>query len=417
MGKQQAAGGTVLSYRDACETKVSPRAVFGSYMRGKAFIKRPDLLSAGFVPEIIPHRDSEIHALSLALAPALKGYKPNNMFIFGTVGTGKTITVRFVLGELSKAAESVKKQIKTIYVNCKMKRTTDTEYRLLAAILKDFGVIVPETGLSTDCLYRRFFEAAAGRTVIIALDEIDSLVRKSGDGFLYNLSRAEGNISLIGITNNLNWKDCLDPRIKSSLAEEEMVFKPYNAAQLADILTARAKAALDIDVDDVIINKCAAIAAQEHGDARRALELLRVSVETAEREGCETVLEEHVDIAEQKVDHDRITDALRGQPKQSLALLSSIFELNGTGKNGKWNDTRILSGDVYSRYKECCARNGLKILTQRRICDLTNELETIGIIETKVASKGRYGRTREISVCLDEASRLKAQRVLAEAGV
>jgi cell division control protein 6 len=181
-------------------------------------------------------------------------------------------------------------------------------------------------------------------------------------------------------------------------------------------LKARARAALDIDIDDVVINKCAAIAAQEHGDARRALELLRVSVETAEREGCETVLEDHVDTAEQKVDHDRITDALRGQPKQSLALLSSIFELNGTGKNGKWNDNRILSGDVYGRYKECCARSGLKILTQRRICDLTNELETIGIIETKVASKGRYGRTREISVCLDEAARLKAQRVLAEAG-
>lgn len=420
MVRQQTEGGTVLSYRDSCETKVSPQFIFGSYVKGKTLIKRPDLLSVTFVPETILHRDSEVAAISTALAPALKGFKPNNMFIYGTVGTGKTITVRYVLNELAKAAAAAKRPLKTVYVNCKMKRTADTEYRMLATILKQFGVPVPETGLSTSTLYNQFSDVVRGRTVIIALDEIDALVNKAGDEFLYNLSRGEGstgNVALLGITNNVNWHDNIDPRIKSSLAEEQVIFKPYNAGQLADILRARAKAALSTEIDDVIINKCAAIAAQEHGDARRALELLRVSVETAERSGCEEVLEEHVDSAEQKVDQDRITEALRGQPKQSLALLAAIFELYHTiGKGGKWSDERVLSGPVYGRYKEICSRSGLKILTQRRISDLTNELEVIGLIEAVVKSKGRGGRTREITLCLDETSQLKAQRVLAEAG-
>ena len=414
---EQLLEGTNLSHRDACETKVTPRFIFTSYLKNKSFIRRPDLLSAGFVPETILHRDAEINTLSAALAPALRGYKPNNVFIYGTVGTGKTISVKYVLGELSKAAAAAKRPVKAIYINCKMKHATDTEYRLLVAILREFGIYAPETGLSTSCLYRQFSEAVKGRTVIIALDEIDALVRKSGDDFLYNLSRAEANISLIGITNNLLWRDSLDVRVKSSLAEEELTFNPYNAAQLADILKSRVKVALSVDVDDAVINKCAALAAQEHGDARRALELLRVAVEVAERSGSDEVTEEHVDIAEQRVAHDRITDALKGQPKQSLAVLAAILELHGGGKDGKWSDSRILSGEVYAKYKAICGRCGLKVLTQRRISDLTNELEAIGLIEAKLMSKGRHGRTREISICLDEASRLKAERVLAEAGL
>ncbi|MEM7813577.1 MAG: AAA family ATPase [Candidatus Aenigmatarchaeota archaeon] len=409
--------GTTLSYRDACEAKVTPQLIFSSYLKGRGIITRPDLLSASFVPETVLHRDSEIRALSAALAPALKGFKPNNVFIYGTVGTGKTITVRYVLNELSKAAAATKQPVKTIYINCKMKHTTDTEYRLLVALLREFGVVAPETGLSTSCLYRKFSDVVKNRIVIIALDEIDSLVRKSGDEFLYNLSRADAKISLIGITNNLMWRNELDIRVKSSLAEEELTFNPYNAAQLADILRARAKAAFSIDVDDVVINKCAALAAQEHGDARRALELLRTAAEVAERAGAEEIFEEHIDIAEQRVDHDRLTDALKGQPKQSLAVLSAIFELCCNDKGGKWNDNRIFSGDVYTRYKALCGRCGLKVLTQRRVSDLMNELEAIGVIETKVMSKGRHGRMREITVCLDESGRFKVQRVLAEAGV
>jgi len=408
--------GTALSYRTACETGVSPQTIFGSYLKGKPFVRRPDILSPSFVPESILHRDAEINTLALTLAPALRGYKTNNIFVYGAVGTGKTITVRYVLNELSRTAATTKKPIKTLYVNCRMKRSTDTEYRLLVAILKEFGVVVPETGLSTACLYRQFFEVVKGRNVIIALDEIDMLVKKSGDGFLYNLSRAEGNISLIGITNNLNWHEGIDTRVKSSLSEEEVVFKPYNAAQLADILKVRAADALDSEIDDVVINKCAALAAQEHGDARRALELLRVAAEIAERMGYVEILEENVDMADQKVNHDRLLDALRGLPKQSLAVLASILDLQAGSESGKWADKRILSGSVYSRYKALADRSGLKALTQRRVSDLTNELETIGVIDTRVVSRGRYGRTREVSVCLDDTSRFKAQRVLAEGG-
>ena len=350
-----------------------------------------------------------------ALAPSLKGFKANNIFIYGTVGTGKTITTQFVLKELGKAAKQAKSKVKIVYVNCKMRRVADTEYRLLAQILKEFGVHMPDTGLSTSILYKKFFDVVGNRPVVIALDEIDSLVKKIGDQFLYNLSRAEYKISLVGITNNLAWRDGLDARVKSSLAEGEVIFKPYNAEQLAQILHERAEMALSVPIDEAVIAKCAALAAQEHGDARRALELLRAAAEIAERSGMPYITEEHVDLAEQKLDNDRLVEGVRGQPRQSQAVLTSILK-GLAGRSGNWIDSRILSSDIYNRYKQVCISGGLKVLTQRRVGDLLGELEALGLIETSVISKGRYGRCREIKVMLNETALLKVQRVLAESG-
>jgi len=114
--------------------------------------------------------------------------------------------------------------------------------------------------------------------------------------FLYNLTRlnselSQSQISIVGISNNLTFLDELDPRVRSSLSEEEIVFPPYNAVQLQEILRKRAKEVFREGVirDEDVITKCAAFAAREHGDARRALDLLRVSGELAERENSPKV--------------------------------------------------------------------------------------------------------------------------------
>lgn len=392
------------------------KEIFSLYASKESIFKNPEILASAWVPSKILHRDEELQALGMALAPALKGFKANNIFIYGTVGTGKTITTRFVLHELEKAARQAKAGLRVVYINCKMKRVSDTEYRLLAQVLREFGVRMPETGLSTSTLYKKFFEVIGDRPVIIVLDEIDALVKKIGDEFLYNLSRADHKISLVGITNNMVWRDSLDARVKSSLAEEEIMFKPYNAGQLADILGHRAAEALAEGASEGIIAKCAAIAAQEHGDARRALELLRVAAETAERSGRSEIVEADVDFAIGKIDSDRLIEGLRAQPQQSLAVMAAVFKPGDKVSGPAWHDSRILSSDVYGRYRKTAAGAGLKVLTQRRVGDLLGELEALGIIETRVISKGRYGRCREIKVMLNETSTLKAQRVLAEKG-
>jgi len=402
---------------------VAPENIFAGYIEKESVFKDKRVLTAAFIPEKIPHRENEIKQLTNILAPVLKGYTTNNAFIYGTVGTGKTICCRYVLSQLEEAATAQSKAVKALYLNCKMKRVADTEYRLVAQLLKGLGVSVPDTGLPTDVLYHKLFEKIDEKRqhIIIALDEIDSLVRKTGDGFLYSLTRMNSelknaSITTIGITNDVLFLEGLDVRVRSSLSEEELVFKPYDAVQLQDVLQERVFEGFREDVvSPEVVSLCAAIAAQEHGDARRALDLLRIAGETAERNNDNKVTDLHVNEAQDKIDVERTIEVIKGQPKQSQAVLITIIKLiEAQKKQGRWTDKRLLTGSVYESYRETCGRNNLKPLTQRRVGDLISELDMLGIISTKVISKGRYGRTREISLALNETIAHKAERILAD---
>jgi len=259
---------------------------------------------------------------------------------------------------------------------------------------------VPMTGWPTDRVYSSFFDAVDyhERVVVIMLDEIDKLVEKSGDDTLYNLSRMnseleKSRVSIMGISNDLKFTDFLDPRVKSSLGEEEIVFPPYDANQLRDILQHRADVAFEADaLSEDVIPLCAAFAAQEHGDARRALDLLRTAGELAERGQTERVEEDHVRRAQEKIELDRVVEVVRTLPTQSKLVLFAIILLE---KNGVQNTN---TGEVFNIYKRLCGEIDADVLTQRRVTDLISELDMLGIVNAVVVSKGRYGRTKEISL-------------------
>ncbi|MHB1260658.1 MAG: Cdc6/Cdc18 family protein, partial [Thermoplasmatota archaeon] len=219
---------------------------------------------------------------------------------------------------------------------------------------------------------------------------------------LYNLTRINGDleqnkVSVIGISNDLKFTEFLDPRVKSSLGEESMIFAPYDAAQLQDILQQRATMALKENVlDGAVIPLCAALAAREHGDARRALDLLRVAAELCERDRAPKVAEAHVRLAQNKIELDRISEVVRTLPTQSkLVLLATI---QGEELNKDQGVHTLTTGEVFDVYKELCKQTGSDVLTQRRITDLISELDMLGIFTARVISKGRYGRTREIQM-------------------
>jgi cell division control protein 6 len=187
----------------------------------------------------------------------------------------------------------------------------------------------------------------------------------------------------------------LDPRVKSSLSEEEIVFPPYNAIEIQQILRDRAQDAFAENVlDEGVIPKCAAYAAREHGDARRALELLRVAGELAERGNQTKVSVDNIDQAEHKIERDRLIDMVKTQPTQFQATLYPILEMS------QKDETPLNTGEIYELYKQLCDKAGLRPLTQRRISDIIGELDMFGIINANVISKGRFGRTREIEVSL-----------------
>jgi len=367
----------------------------------RIFINR-DVLRHSYTPEHLPHRNEQINALASILVPALQGETPSNVLIYGKTGTGKTATVKFVGKQLEQASIKMGVHCCIHYLNCEV---IDTQYRVLATLAKALGKNVPMTGWPTDQVYEEVRRAidARDQTVIIVLDEIDKLVRK-GDEVLYNLSRINyelenARVSLIGISNDLKFKSFLDPRVVSSLSEEELIFPPYNAEQLQDILMQRAELAFFEDaLDEEVIPYCAALAAQEHGDARKALDLLRVSGEIAEKEDAEKVTREHVKRAVKKIEMDHVIEVVRTLPTQNKVLLYSMILLDDIGKR------KFTTGEVYAVYRSLCKKVGLDVLTQRRVSDLISELDMMGIINSIIISKGRYGRTREIRIDVDPRS-------------
>lgn len=388
--------------------------LFEKYLSQEPIFNDKKVLQASYTPDALLHRDGEIDQLAKILAPALRMEKPSNVFLYGKTGTGKTVTALYTTAEIKKISEQKNIPLKIIYVNCKLSRIADTEYRVIAQLAREFGKEIPSTGLPTDEVYKIFFSAIdyKEQLIILILDEIDQLIKKVGDGIIYNLTRINTNLrqsqlSIIGISNDLVFANHLDPRVKSSLSEEEVLFPSYNAIQLQDILRKRAVFAFKGAVIQLgVIEKCAAYAAREHGDARRALELLRVAGEIAERNGEQSVNISHIDEAEEKIERDRVIDIVKTQPKQQQTTLYAIFSLY------KEKNNKIYTGEVYDIYKNICQKVGLYPLTQRRLSDIIAELDMLGIINAKVVSKGRFGRTREISVEISQTMKPKIMSIL-----
>jgi len=389
---------------------------FEKFLKKESLFEDKKVLQATYIPSTIPHREDQINQIAEILAPSLRVEKPSNLFVYGKTGTGKTLSIKYIADQLSEVAASKKIPLKLFYVNCKLKKIADTEYRLVAELSRFFGKAIPPTGLPTDEVYNIFFKTLdlKKQIVVLILDEIDQLVKKAGDAIIYNLTRINADLknaqlSIIGISNDLLFVDALDPRVKSSLSEEELVFPPYNALQLQDILKKRASVAFKKGVLNAgVVAKCAAYAAREHGDARRALELLRVAGELAERKSQKLISLGDLDSAEEKIERDRFLDIITTQPKQFQAALYSILLIAQKSKHP------IFTGDVYELYKKICVDSMLKPLTQRRISDIVAELDMLGIINVKVISKGRYGRTREIRVSLPQAIMPKIKKILEE---
>ncbi len=392
--------------------------LFDMILNSKPIFKNREYLRPTYIPERLPHRDKEIHKLARILAAPLRGETPSNILIYGKPGTGKTATVKHVLRELEEATKQSNFEVKSVYINCEI---TNTHYRLLAKLadvfleelkkergkeaLRALGLPerVPRTGWPIDEVYRSFIKAfdREKHMCVIVLDEVDRLVRRTGDDSLYALTRINSDlvnakVSIIGISNDLNFLEFLDGRVRSSLGQEELVFSPYNANQLRDILAERARMSFVEGVlDPAVIPLCAAYAAREHGDARRALDLFRVAGEIAEAEGAEKVMPAHVRKAREQIEADQTVEVLQTLPLQSKIVLYTVAVL------AQRFSRALQSGEVYDSYRQVCEQLGEHPLTRRRVSDLISELDTLGVLSARIVNRGRYGRTKEIRLEVD----------------
>ncbi|MDA4136822.1 MAG: orc1/cdc6 family replication initiation protein [Thaumarchaeota archaeon] len=381
--------------------------IFNKTKKGRALFQDRNALSTEFVPDRLPFRDAQTTNIAEILAPALLGSKPSNLLLYGKTGTGKTAVAKLVVRKLLVKDDT--KRILTVYVNC---RLAGTEYLTLAKIAEglpmDEDKKIPLTGLSLGEVVGRIFKTISKHAIhlILVLDEIDYLVN-TNDDTLYKFTRSgesttPGFLTIIGISNDLRFKDGLDPRVLSSLGEEELVFPPYTTEELRSILEERTKVAFRPGVvPESTINLCAALAASEHGDARRAIDMLRVAGEVAEREGRQHVDEESIRKASDKIERDTVEEALQSLPLQTKIIVMATSKFPG-GTN---------TGELYLAYTNLARKSGVEVLTQRRVSGILAELDVLGLVEAAVVSKGRRGRSKRIKLLIDNET---LERVIGE---
>lgn len=373
--------------------------IFDSAIKNKNIIKNRQVLTIDYVPDKLLFRTKESTAIAQSLSVILKKGRPSNLLIFGKPGTGKTAVVKNVIEHLYKKTNELDINLRVPFINAK---NSNTPYKILYEIAELLGINkegkmqVYFTGLSMSEATDRILDFIKRRSikVVIVIDEIDSLVNRKGDDILYNFTRANERISsdqfisLIGISNSLTFKDKLDPRVKSSLSEEELVFNPYTIEQLKEILIDRCKLAFYDNVIPIgVINLCAAIAGRETGDARKAIDLLRVAAEIAERSMTMKISEDHIRSAQQKIDSDTNYEILRNSTLHSKLVILSIIK----SKNGS-------TGEIYTTYQNFCSKIQQEPLTQRRMTQIVGELDQLGLITTNIVNQGRYGRTQRIKL-------------------
>jgi cell division control protein 6 len=367
---------------------------------GKSIIKNRDILHFTYIPDIILHRKSEQEQVTQSLLPILKQSRPSNLLVYGKPGTGKTLVVKKVLSKIQERVEKSKFPIKLVYSNSKEETTL---YGLLVSLGRQLDLNekeLPTTGLAISEVFKRLLaKIDEGKlNAIFVIDEIDylaQLVAKTGKDILYQLTRAnerltQGSLTLVGISNDLTFKEKLDPRVISSLGEEEVVFTNYDVEQIKKILEERiVESFIENSVEEPALNLIAALAGGEHGDARRAIDLLRVAGELAERQQSDKVTAEHVREANQKMEENKEEKSLKSFPLHEKLVLISIMKANGSS-----------TGEIYSSYKNLCITVRKDELTQRRITQMLSEIELSGLISGRLIHQGIHGRTKKYKLTI-----------------
>jgi len=384
------------------------------FEKNSVFLDR-NIITPHYTPERLPFRERQIDEISQILSSSLNGSRPDNLFIYGKVGTGKTVTVNHVLLQLSDfISKTGNSKVDFAYVNC---RNHNSKYKVILKALAKFLPKDDFIGYGSSFVYEKLLHyAEKGKHLIIVLDEVDKV--KDIDELIYSLTRSndelhQGSISLIGISNNLFFKDRLDARTKSALLQKETVFPPYNAEELKAILLGRIDAAFKQGaVEESAINLAAALAAQESGDARAAVMLMLRAGEEADKQFSQKVSDIHVSLAKSRVEEEVTLNMVETLPKQQQIVLYSLSLMTAQGKGyGKLNGSHeagvFFSGDVYREYERIATAMSEQIVSSRWFREYVNELETYGLVLTAASGKGIRGATTLIKLGFD-AKKLKA---------
>jgi cell division control protein 6 len=368
------------------------------FIREDPIFVNKELLEISHLPEEdrIVGRDEEISQLANAVNPAIFGQSPSNVLLYGKTGTGKSLCAKYVSRQLVDTAAEEGVNAAYVYVDCAQDSTETQSVQTIADSVNtdDDDIYIPDKGISTATYYKRLWQILDSHydVVLIILDEIDKL---EDDDILMQLSRAGEagkidacKIGVIGISNKIKYKDRMDERVKSSLCEREFVFPPYDANQLNEIMSARSDAFREGVLEDGVIPRAAALAAREHGDARKAIDILRYAGEIAQSSDTGTVPENFVIQARERAETDRFRELISGSTPHSRYVLQALTILSVDEGGNDTEDIGFRTTRIYDVYEEICRQEGSDSLSLRRVRDLLKEHAFLDIIEQTRHSGG-----------------------------
>ena len=374
------------------------------------FDSKQPLKKDSFNPETIFHRDDEIGLYVNALQDVVVGHEPNNVFVYGPTGVGKTAVTKWVRDMLLEKATEQGVDLEILGpINC---RNYKSSYRLVSRLVNEFRTpdnALPKSGYSTDTVFEFLYEEieAAGGNVLIILDEIDNIPPDARNDFLYDLPRAEASenaaideacIGLIGISNDLKFVDSLEPKVKSTLGEREIKFGPYDADELRDILSYYAGIAFhDGVLTDEVIPLAAAFTAQERGDVRQGLKILEKAGEYARMDDAAVVTEAHTRRATDTIETDEIlnsfsNDLTRQQALTYIATTLAIIEPEHDARTKR----------IYTLYSSIAEAAGSTPRSERKLYEYLDQLSMQGFVRSEDHNQGRRGGRRFVYQVTDD---------------
>jgi len=366
------------------------------FERKQNIFRNKDALGESYQPDRIQERDEEIEEYMDALQPVIDGWEPNNVFLYGNTGVGKTAVTEYLLERLQDdISEYDDVDLSVVSLNCK---TLNSSYQVAVELVNELrppGGEISSTGYPQQAVFNKLYDEldAIGGTILLVLDEIDAIGDR--DELLYELPRARANgnldstkIGVIGISNDFKFRDRLDPRVQDTLCERELQFPPYDAPELENILESRAETAIAADaVGEGVLNFCAALAARDSGSARQALDLLRLAGEIAENEEADSIEREHVGSARSRLEQERVEEGMRELTTHGrLALLAVVSKAAKA-------ETPCRTREIYEEYVTLCDSSGADSLGQRSVHNHLSDLRMLGILtaqENRSGSRGNY---------------------------
>jgi cell division control protein 6 len=366
----------------------------GTFTQDTSIFKNEHVLRDEYTPERLIERDEEKNDYIQALQPIANGTIPQNVFVYGDTGVGKTVATRILLDELQEDAEEFDNvSVEIAWVNCKDMTSYQVAVELVNALRPPDNQI-SVTGHSRNKIYDLLWDELDSREathVVFVLDEVDSL--GSDDNLLYQVPRARANnnisnthVGLVGICNNFRFHEDLSSRVKSTLCQYEIRFGPYDADELRTILSDRAEDAfVDGALSQDAVPLAAAMAGSDTGSARHALDILHKAGSLARRRDAHLVEEEHVREAVEAVEQGVIEDELRDLPTQSHIVLYTIAMLEQMG------ETPARRPRIYDVYTTICDRIDADKKTQRTVLDRLGQLSLKGFLHVSEVNQGREG--------------------------